>query len=73
VFVYLVGFITELLEIMVKKKEGDRKKEKEKILARVLDPLAKALVKRPEKAVTGKAGAREEEARRAWVGRFVEI
>jgi hypothetical protein len=45
----------------------------EKILVRVLDPLAKALVKKPEKAATGKAGAREEEARRAWVRRFIEM
>lgn len=73
VFVYLVGFITELLEILVKKKEGDRKKEMEKILIKVLDPLAKALVKKPEKAATGKQGVREEEARRAWVRRFIEM
>jgi hypothetical protein len=45
----------------------------EKILAKILEPVARALVRKPQKAASGKMGAREEEARKAWVRRFVEM
>ena len=75
VFIYLVGFISEVVTILAKKREGDNKKEMDKLLAVILEPVARALVRKPQHraAVGAKVAAREDEARRAWVRRFVEM
>ncbi|KAF8544118.1 Endonuclease/exonuclease/phosphatase [Trichophaea hybrida] len=70
VFIYLVGFVAEILAILVKKKEGNKKKEMERILGKILEPVARALVRKLQKAAGGKVGTREEEARKAWVRRL---
>ena len=75
VFIYLVGFIAEVVAILAKKREGDRKEEMDKLLAKILEPVARALVRKPQTRGAGgaKVAAREDEARRAWVKRFVEM
>ncbi|KAI5854688.1 hypothetical protein BZA05DRAFT_334439, partial [Tricharina praecox] len=72
VFVNLMGFIQELLEILVNKQEGDKKKQMAAILERILEPLTAVLVKRPESIAT-KISYKEETASRAWVRRFIEM
>ena len=67
-----MGFIQELLEILVNKQEGDKKQQMVAILERILEPLAVVLVRRPEGMAT-KISYKEEEARRAWVRRFVDM
>jgi len=69
VFVNLMGFIQELLEILVNQ-EGD-KKQMAAMLERILDPLAAVLIRRPQGLAT-KISYKEEAARRAWMKRFVE-
>lgn len=75
VFIYLVGFIAEVVAILAKKREGDRKEEMDKLLAKILEPMARALVRKPQNrgAIGTRVAAREDEARRAWVKRFVEM
>lgn len=73
VFVYLVGFVAETVTILVSKKEGDRSKERQKVLAKISEPIARALVRKPRSAGGGKVGVREEEARRKLVLRFVDM
>ena len=75
-FVSLAGFVAEMLSILVKKREGSmsRKKQMGEILGKVMEPLAVAVVRRPQERVVGVKMARaEEEARRAWLRRFIEM